>query len=151
MGEKERTVRNTITLVVVAAVWLLLSSAVLPAAATSSLVRAVKIVLALGLALSLIPGMFLNTWIARLSQRATLARRGPLLFAGMAIPFLVFALFLILIVGDVKFLARARELAAGAETTQWRLIRNGGTGLVWLAMVIINGLNLLPSRRSAPQ
>jgi hypothetical protein len=150
MGEREPIVRYTITLVVVAAIWLLLSSGILPIAETSSLVRAAAIVLALGLALCLIPGMLLNTWIVRLSQRATPIRRGPLILAGIAIPLLIFLLFLMLIVGDVQFLARARELGVGAESTQWRLIRNVGTGLVWLAMVILNGLNVLSPRRSAP-
>jgi hypothetical protein len=147
MGEKERIVRNSMTLIFVEAIWLLLSSGVFAPTETSALVRALEIVLALGLGVSLIPGMFLNAWIVGLSKRAAQARRGLLLLGGAAIPFLLFALFLTWVLGDLKFLSSVRELGLSAESAQWRLVRNGGTALAWLTMVILNGLTILGSRR----
>jgi hypothetical protein len=66
----------------------------------------------------------------------------------VVIPFLILALFLTWILGDLKFLSSMRELGLGAESAQWRLIRNGGTALVWLAMLILNGLAILGPGRS---
>jgi hypothetical protein len=149
MNDTGRLARTTTTLVVVGAAWLLLYSGTRPNAETGALLRAFKIALALGLVVGLIPGMFLNAWIVGLSNRTPQARRG-LLLGGVVIPFLVLALFLTWILADLKFLSSVRELGLGAEGTQWRLIRNGGTALVWLAMVILNGLNVLSPRRSAP-
>jgi hypothetical protein len=148
MAENTRLVRNTMALVFVGALWFLLYTGILPLTEADPLLRGLKIVLALLIVVGLIPGMFLNTWIRGLADRAPAARQGSLIWATLVIPLLLFALFLVFAVADLGYLATARDLGLSAGGESRTLIFNAGTCLIWLATLILNGLTVLAARRS---
>jgi hypothetical protein len=147
MSQLDHAWARCVRAVISVAIWFLAVEAIDPTVARVPPDRGIRAAIAIGLAMGMIPGSFLDRLVNLWRGREMKPSRAALWLLSVGIPLTLLAASLVLLAGGWQIL-RSLPPDADSATTRWSLIHSAGMGVIAVAALVSSAWPRRPRRGS---